>query len=436
MPNIVAIVGRPNVGKSTFFNRLTGEPNAIMDDTSGVTRDRHYGHADWLGKYFTVIDTGGYVKGSDDIFEAQIREQVELAIEEADVILFVVDAHVGVHPLDEDFAVYLRRYKKPIILVANKADTGAYANNTGEFYSLGMGEIYPISSQNGSGTGDLLDEVVKHFPDEGVEDPDAGIPRIAILGRPNVGKSSFVNTLLGKNRSIVTNIAGTTRDSVDARYKAFGKEFILTDTAGLRRKAKVTEDIEFYSVLRAVRALERSDVVILMLDAEQGLEAQDMKILGMAVENNKGVIILVNKWDLIENKTSKTASDFEKEIREKINMMNYIPIMFISVHEKQRIYQAIEKAVNIFENMKTKIPTSQLNDALLPEIAHYPPPATKGKVIGIKYVTQLPTKSVSFAFFCNLPQYVGDSYKRFLENRLRENFDFEGIPINIVCKSK
>jgi GTPase len=348
----------------------------------------------------------------------------------------VVDAHVGVHPLDEDFAVYLRRYKKPVILVANKADTGAHANNTGEFYSLGMGEIYPISSQNGSGTGDLLDVVISHFPDEGIEDPDAGIPRIAILGRPNVGKSSFVNTLLGKNRSIVTDIAGTTRDSIDARYKAFGKEFILTDTAGLRKKAKVSEDIEFYSVLRSVRALERSDVVILMLDAQQGLESQDMKILGMAVENNKGVIILVNKWDLIENKTSKTASDFEKEIREKINMMNYIPIMFISVQEKQRIFQAIEKAVNIFENMKTKIPTSQLNDALLPEIAHYPPPATKGKVIGIKYVTQLPTKSVSFAFFCNLPQYVGDSYKRFLENRLRENFDFEGIPINIVCKSK
>jgi GTP-binding protein len=407
-----------------------------MDDQSGVTRDRHYGHAEWQGTYFTVIDTGGYVSGSDDVFEAQIREQVELAIEEADVVLFVVDAHVGMHPLDEEFAKQLRRFKKPSLLVANKADTGAYANSTGEFYALGMGDVFPISAQNGSGTGDLLDKICEFFPDDGVEDPDAGIPRIAILGRPNVGKSSFVNTLLGKNRSIVTNIAGTTRDSIDARYKAYGKEFILTDTAGLRRKAKVNEDIEFYSVLRSVRALERSDIIILMLDAQQGMESQDLKILSMAIENNKGVLILVNKWDLVENKTSKTTQEFEKQIRESMHMVSYLPIMFISVQEKQRIFQAIEKAIHIFENMKTKIPTSELNNKLLPEIEYYPPPATKGKHIQIKYITQLPTKSVSFAFFCNLPQYIKDPYKRFLENKLREHFDFEGIPINIVCKNK
>lgn len=435
MANIVAIVGRPNVGKSTFFNRLVGERDAIMDDMSGVTRDRHYGYAEWCGKFFTVIDTGGYVHGSDDIFERQIREQVELALDEASVILFIVDAHVGLHHLDEEFAQRLRKSKKPIFLVVNKADNASYSQMAGDFYSLGMGEPFPISSQSGSGTGELLDAVVANFQEEGVENPDEGIPRIAILGRPNAGKSSFVNTLLGKTRSIVTDIAGTTRDSIDARYNTFGKEFIITDTAGLRKKPKVTEDIEFYSLMRAVKALENSDVCVVMIDAERGLEAQDMHIIGMAEEKRKGIVILVNKWDLIEKDTN-TAHKFETEIKEKIKPLTYIPILFVSVLNKQRIYQAIELIVRVYENMHKKISTSELNDKMLPEIAHYPPPAVKGKYLKIKYITQLPTNSVSFAFFCNLPQYIKDSYKNYLENRLREHFDLVGVPVNIICKAK
>ena len=435
MSNIVAIVGRPNVGKSTLFNRLVGERNAIMDDQSGVTRDRHYGYAEWCGKFFTVIDTGGYVHGSDDIFERQIQEQVELALEEANVIFFVVDAHTGLHHLDEEFANKMRKARKPVFLVLNKADNFNHAQMAGEFYALGMGEVYPISSQNGSGTGELLDEMVKHFPEEGIENPDEGIPRIAILGRPNAGKSSFVNMLLGKTRSIVTDIAGTTRDAVDARYNTFGQEFILTDTAGLRKKPKVTEDIEFYSTMRSIKALENSDVCVIMIDAERGLEAQDMTIIGMAEEQRKGIVILVNKWDLIEKDTS-TAKKFEDAIKEKIQPLTYIPILFISVLNKQRVFQAVELIVKVYENMNKKIQTSVLNDKMLPEIAKYPPPAMKGKYLHIKYITQLPTKSVSFAFFCNLPQYIKDPYKGYLENKIRQHFDFVGVPINIICKAK
>ena len=435
MANIVAIVGRPNVGKSTLFNRLIGTRTAIMDDMSGVTRDRHYGYAEWTGKYFSVIDTGGYVHNSDDIFEEAINEQVELAIEEASVILFVVDVFAGLHPLDEEFASKLRRSKKPIYVVGNKADTTERSQMTGEFYALGLGDIYPVSSQNGSGTGELLDQVVTHFEDVGLEDPNEGIPRISIIGRPNVGKSSFVNVLLGKQRSIVTDIAGTTRDAVDARYNAFGKEFILTDTAGLRKKAKVHEDIEFYSVIRSVRALEASDVCIVMVDATQGLESQDMSIIGLADRNRKGIVLLVNKWDLIEKDTN-TAKKFEEDIRSKMGALHYIPIIFISVLNKQRIFKAIEKAIEVFENKSKKVPTSELNDKLLRDIENFPPPSIKGKIVRIKYITQLPTHTVTFAFFCNLPQYIQTSYERFLENKIREYFGFDGVPINLVFRQK
>ena len=436
MANIVAIVGRPNVGKSTFFNRLVGTRNAIMDDISGVTRDRHYGFSEWSGNYFSVIDTGGYVTGSDDIFEEAIRDQVNLAIEEATVIIFMVDTVAGLTPLDEEFAEVLRKSNKPIFLVANKADTGSKAQDASEFYSLGMGEIHPISSQSGSGTGDLLDEVIKHFSDEGIEDPDAGIPKISILGRPNVGKSSFVNVLLGKERSIVTEIAGTTRDAINSRYNAFGKEFIITDTAGLRKKAKVKDNIEFYSVMRSIRSLEDSDVCIVMIDATQGFESQDMNIVGLAHKNKKGIVILVNKWDLIENKETNTAKKFETQIREKLAPHHYIPIIFISVHEKQRIFKAIEKAIEVYHNRLQKVPTSKLNDVMLKEIEAYPPPAVKAKYVKIKYVTQLPTHTPTFAFFCNLPQYIKEPYERYLENKLRSHFNFEGVPVTLVFREK
>lgn len=436
MANIIAIVGRPNVGKSTLFNRLIGRREAIMDDVSGVTRDRHYGHSDWVGKYFAVIDTGGYVTGSDDIFEAEIREQVEIAMNEATVILFLVDAEEGIHPLDEEFAKILRRSKKPIMLVANKSDNTSRYHHSAEFYNLGMGEVYPISSQSGSGTGELLDELVKFFPEEGVEDPDAGIPRISILGRPNVGKSSFLNTILGYKRSIVTDIAGTTRDAINARYKAYGNDFIIVDTAGLRRRSRVTEDIEFYSTLRSVQALEDSDVCIIMIDATRGMEMQDLHLINMAEKARKGIVILVNKWDLIENKDNNTAAKIEADMRERIANMSYIPIMFISVMTKQRIFQAIEKAIHVYNNKNNKVATSQLNEVMLAEIESYPPPAIKGKYIKIKYITQLPSRTPSFAFFCNLPQYIQPAYERYLENRLRENFDFEGVPVNLFFRQK
>ena len=437
MANIVAIVGRPNVGKSTLFNRLVEERKAIEDNMSGVTRDRHYGHAQWSGKYFSVIDTGGYVTGSDDLYEAEIRKQVKLAIEEADVILFVVDCHDGLTDLDEEFANELRSNKKPLYVVANKADNQEKSFMANEFYSLGLTdlEIFPIAAASGSGTGDLLDAVITHFEEDGVEDPDADIPKISILGRPNAGKSSFLNALLGQERSIVTNEAGTTRDAIHTRYKFFGKDFIITDTAGIRKKAKVKEDIEFYSVMRSLRTLEESDVVIVMLDATRGLEAQDVNLISLAIKNNKGVLIMVNKWDLIE-KDHKTMNKIKEDMLDRLGEHKWIPIIFTSVTEKQRIFQAIELAVKVYENKTRRVTTSKLNDILLQEIEKYPPPAWKGKYIKIKYVTQLPTKNPVFAFFCNLPQYIKEPYTRFLENRLRENFDFEGVPVKIVYKNK
>ncbi|GGG31124.1 ribosome biogenesis GTPase Der [Pontibacter amylolyticus] len=434
--NIIAIVGRPNVGKSTLFNRLVGRRQAIMDNESGVTRDRSYGHGDWIGKYFTVIDTGGYVHGSDDIFEGEINKQVELAIKEADVILFMVDVEAGVTSLDEEFANVLRRTDKPIYVVANKADTNARAHQMGEFYALGLGiDIFPVSSQSGSGTGELLDEVVKHFKTDGTEDPDAGIPRLAVLGRPNVGKSSFVNMLLGVERNIVTDIAGTTRDAIDSRYNAFGKEFIIVDTAGLRRKSKVSEDIEFYSVMRSVRALEDADVCIVMLDATRGIESQDVNIISLAEKNRKGIVILVNKWDMVE-KDTHTTKEFEEKILEAIAPIKYVPIIFTSVVTKQRVHKAVETAMEVYEQKTRKISTSKLNDKILPDIERYPPPSVKGKFIKIKYVTQLPTHNPTFAFFCNLPQYVKEPYTRYLENSIRKHFGFEGVPIKVLFKKK
>lgn len=435
MANIVAIVGRPNVGKSTFFNRLVEQRQAIMDDMPGVTRDRHYGYAEWTGKFFTVIDTGGYVTGSDDKFESQIRQQVELALDECTAVIFMVDCQSGLTGYDKEFAKIIRRSKKPVFIAANKADTPNKAVEASEFYELGMGEVFPISAENGSGSGELLDELIKIFPSEGVEDPDAGIPKIAILGRPNVGKSSFLNVLLGTERSIVTDEAGTTRDAIHSRYKMYGNDFILIDTAGIRKKSKVHQDVEFYSVLRSLRALEESDVCIVLVDAERGLESQDVNIIVLAHKQSKGIVIMVNKWDLVE-KDSKTADKFKKDILEKLAPIDYIPIMFASVLTKQRIFQVIEKAVTVFNNKTKRVSTSEINDALLPEIAHYPPPALKGKLVQIKYITQIKAKSPAFAFFCNLPQYIQPSYTRFLENRLREKFDFEGVPIRLFFRKK
>ncbi|MFC5626301.1 ribosome biogenesis GTPase Der [Algoriphagus winogradskyi] len=437
MANIVAIVGRPNVGKSTLFNRLVEERKAIEDNMSGVTRDRHYGHAQWAGKFFSVIDTGGYVTGSEDMYEAEIRKQVKLAIEEADVILFIVDCHTGLTDLDSEFAKELRSSKKPIYVVANKADNQEKSFAMHEFYALGVSdfEVYPVASASGSGTGELLDAVITHFEDEGIEDPDADTPKISILGRPNAGKSSFLNALIGKDRSIVTDEAGTTRDSIHTRYQLYGQDFIITDTAGIRKKSKVTEDVEFYSVMRSLRTLEESDVVIVMVDATRGLEAQDMNLISLAIKNNKGVMIMVNKWDLIE-KDHKTMGKIKDDMLEKLGENKWIPIIFTSVVEKQRIFQAIELAVKVYENKTRRIPTSKLNDVMLAEIERYPPPAWKGKYIKIKYSTQLPTKNPVFAFFCNLPQYIKSPYTRYLENRLRENFDFEGVPVKIIYKNK
>lgn len=437
MANIVAIVGRPNVGKSTLFNRLVEERKAIEDNMSGVTRDRHYGHAQWCGKFFSVIDTGGYVTGSEDLYEAEIRKQVKLAIEEADVVLFVVDCHDGMTDLDEEFANELRSNKKPLYVVANKADNQEKAFMAHEFYSLGLTdlEIFPIAAASGSGTGELLDAIITHFEEDGIEDPDADIPKISILGRPNAGKSSFLNALLGQERSIVTDEAGTTRDAIHTRYKFFGKDFIITDTTGIRKKAKVKEDVEFYSVMRSLRTLEESDVVIVMIDATRGLEAQDVNLISLAIKNNKGVLIMVNKWDLIE-KDHKTMNKIKEDMLDRLGEHKWIPIIFTSVTEKQRIFQAIELAVKVYENKTRRVTTSKLNDILLQEIEKYPPPSWKGKYIKIKYVTQLPTKNPVFAFFCNLPQYIKEPYTRFLENRLRENFDFEGVPVKIVYKNK
>ncbi|NOT75005.1 MAG: ribosome biogenesis GTPase Der [Cyclobacteriaceae bacterium] len=435
MANIIAIVGRPNVGKSTFFNRLVEAREAIMDDMPGVTRDRHYGYAQWVGKYFTVIDTGGYVTGSDDKFESQIRRQVEMAIEEATAVIFMVDARDGLTGYDKEFANIIRKSKKPVFVAANKADTPDKAILANEFYALGMGEVYPVSAENGGGSGELLDELVKVFEADDVEDPNAGIPKIAILGRPNVGKSSYLNVLLGVERSIVTDEAGTTRDAVHSRYRMFGNDFILIDTAGIRKRNKVHEDIEFYSVLRSLRALEECDVAIVVIDASRGMESQDVSILSLAQKQGKGIVIMMNKWDLIE-KDSKTADNIRKEMVEKLMPMDYLPIIFASATEKQRIFQVVEKAMEVYKNKVKKIPTSQLNDALLPEIIHYPPAATKGKHIQIKYITQVNAATPTFAFFCNLPQYIQESYQRFLENKLRENFDFTGVPLRLFFRKK
>ncbi|TAE14226.1 MAG: ribosome biogenesis GTPase Der [Bacteroidetes bacterium] len=435
MSNIVAIVGRPNVGKSTLFNRLTQTRSAIMDNTSGVTRDRLYGQVEWVGHFFTIIDTGGYVVGSEDTFEDAIRSQVAIAIEEADVVLFVVDCALGITDMDKEFALVLRRYKKKVIITANKADEPSQGFNASEFYELGLGDVYPISAANGSGSGELLDEVVKHLPTEGVEDPYGHLPKIAILGRPNAGKSSLLNVLVGKERSIVTDIAGTTRDSVDTIYKGYGNEFVLTDTAGIRRKSRVNEDLEFYSVLRSVRALENSDVCIVVLDASRGIEAQDVSIISLAHSKGKGMVIMVNKWDLVEKDTN-SAKKFTDLIYEKIAPIAYPPIIFTSVLEKQRIFQVIEKAIEVYECRKTKIPTSKLNQKMLPEVEYHKPPTVKGKYIKIKYITQIPGSCPTFAYFCNLPQYIPDSYKRYLENKMRTHFNFEGVPLQIFFRKK
>lgn len=433
MSNIVAIVGRPNVGKSTLYNRLTETRKAIVDDFSGVTRDRHYGVAEWTNKHFTVIDTGGYVAHSDDVFESAIREQVLIAIEEASIILFMVDVLTGITDLDDDIAKILRRSNKPVFVVVNKVDNNDRLNETSVFYSLGLGEIYPLSSISGSGTGELLDEVVKHFEEE--EETENELPKYAIVGRPNVGKSSLINALIGRERNIVTPIAGTTRDSIHIHYNQFGHEFMLIDTAGLRKKTKVKENIEFYSVMRTIKALEEADVVILMIDAVEGIESQDINIFHLAEKNKKGVVILVNKWDLIE-KNSKTIGVFEDQIHQKIAPFTDVPIVFTSVVEKQRIYKSLEAASKVYDNKLKKIPTSKLNDVMLPVIENYPPPAVKGKYVKIKYITQINGSSPMFAFFCNLPQYIKEPYKRFLENKLREHFDFSGVPIQIFFRQK
>jgi len=435
MANIIAIVGRPNVGKSTLFNRLVEKRQAIMDNESGVTRDRHYGYGQWTGKHFTVIDTGGYVTGSDDVFEGAIRDQVVEAMNEASVILFMADCHDGLTDLDKDFAKVVRGLKKPVYVVANKADTAEWSYQSHEFYGLGIGDVFPISAANGSGTGEILDEVVKHFQDDGIENPEGDIPRIAILGRPNAGKSSFLNALLGKERTIVTDVAGTTRDSINTHYKLFGKDFILTDTAGIRKKSKVHEDIEFYSVMRALQSLQDSDVCIVMVDATRNLEAQDVNIISLALKYKKGVMLMINKWDLIE-KDTKTMNKFIAEIDEKLGQNTWIPKIFTSVTEKKRIFQAIEMAVRVYENRHRKVTTSELNEAILPEIERYPPPAIKGKYVKIKYITQLPTSTPTIAFFCNLPQYIKAPYEGYLENKIREHFDFEGTPIKLVFRKK
>ncbi len=436
MPNILALVGRPNVGKSTLFNRLTKRRMAIIDPTAGVTRDRHYGKSDWNGITFSVIDTGGYIKDSDDVFELQIREQIEIAIEEADVILFMVDAMEGITPMDEVMADLLRRKGKPYLLVANKADNARLMNDSSVFYALGVEEVFPVSSINGSGTGDLLDVAVSKFKQKEEEEMDPDIPKFAVVGRPNVGKSSLVNALLGQERNIVTNIPGTTRDSIYTRYNQFGLDFYLVDTAGLRKKGKVQENIEFYSVMRSVRAIELADVCILLVDATTPFESQDLNIFSLAARNNKGVVILVNKWDLVHNKDHNSAKNYEQQIRERIAPFTDVPVIFTAVPQKQRIFKAIETAVAVFYSRRKKIPTAKLNDVMLPLIQKNPPPATKGKYIKIKYVTQLPTHYPSFAFFCNLPQYVKEPYMRFLENQIRSKWDFSGVPIKVYCRKK
>ncbi|MBK3518300.1 ribosome biogenesis GTPase Der [Carboxylicivirga marina] len=434
MGNIVAIVGRPNVGKSTLFNRLTGTRQAIVNEEAGVTRDRLYGKAFWNGVDFSVIDTGGYATNSDDIFEEAIRRQVVIAIEEADIVVFVVDVVTGITDYDEGVADLLRRSQKPVLMVVNKVDNSERITESSYFYSLGLEHLYPISAINGAGTGDFLDKLVSMFPkDENEEELD--LPKFTIVGRPNAGKSSIINAFIGEERNIVTPISGTTRDSIFTRYNKFGHDFYLVDTAGLRKKSKVNEDLEFYSVMRAIRAIENADVCMLMIDATRGFEAQDQKIFNLIQRNKKGIVVLVNKWDLIE-KDTHTVKKFEAMVREAMAPYTDFPIVFTSATTKQRIHKAIEEALQVYENKNLKITTSKLNDTLLPLIDRFPPPSTKGKFIKIKYITQLPTHSPTFAFFCNLPQYIKDPYKRFLENKIREYWNFNGLPVNIILRKK
>ena len=436
--NLVAIVGRPNVGKSTLFNRLVGNRQAIVDETAGVTRDRHYGKCEWCGHEFSVVDTGGFTSNSEDVFEGEIRKQVLIAIEECDLVLFMVEAATGITDFDEEIADILRRCKKPVILTVNKVDTGDKMYDSYQFYGLGLGDPISIAAATGSGTGDLLDLVVERLPKEtrDVADPYEGLPRFTIVGKPNVGKSSLTNALLGEERNIVTPVAGTTRDAIASHYNKFGHEFMIVDTAGLRKKAKVNEDLEFYSVLRSIRAIENSDVCILMIDATSGIEAQDMAIFNLIIRNKKGCVIVVNKWDLVPNKTSNTMKEYKAAIEKRIAPTSDIPIIFTSATNKQRIMDVLVAAEHVFANYSRRIPTSQLNEVMLPEIENYPPPAWKGKYIKIKYITQLPTPSPSFAFFCNLPQYIRDPYKRFLENKLRSHFDFTGCILQVFVRQK
>ena len=436
MSNIVAIVGRPNVGKSTLFNRLTESRDAIVKEVSGVTRDRIYGKGEWNGYQFSVIDTGGYATTKEDIFEGEIRKQVQIAIEEATVIVFMVDVMTGIVEMDQTVAQLLRKSKKPVLIAANKVDNTDRVGLSSEFYTFGLGEVFDLSATNGSGTGEILDELVKYFnkEDESIREEDS-LPRIAIVGRPNVGKSSMVNALTGQERNIVTDISGTTRDAIHTRYKSFGFDFLLIDTAGIRKKAKVTEDIEYYSVLRSVRTIENADVCMFMIDASEGIQKQDLSIFYMIEKNSKGVVVLVNKWDLIE-KDQNTMVKFEADLREQLAPFNDVPIIFTSAIEKQRIHRALETAMRVFENRTRKIATHELNEVMLDIIATTPPPAIKGKYVRIKFVTQLPTHAPAFAFFCNLPQYITEAYKRFIENRLRERFDFEGVPIKIFFRKK
>ena len=434
MSAIVAIVGRPNVGKSTFFNRLIKRREAIVDAVSGVTRDRHYGKTDWNGVSFSVIDTGGYLAGGDDSFEKEINKQVALAIDEADAIIFMVNVEEGLTGMDESVAELLRKCRKPILVAVNKVDSNNRRNDMHEFYALGFEHLYALSSVNGSGTGELLDDLVALLPEKEKQEENT-LPHFAVVGRPNAGKSSFINALIGEDRYIVTDIAGTTRDAIDTKYNRFGFEFNLVDTAGIRRKAKVKEDLEFYSVMRSIRAIEHSDVCILMLDATRGFESQDANIFWLAQRNRKGIVILVNKWDLVE-KENNTAKEYEAVIRKEIEPFTDVPILFVSALNKQRIYKAIETAVAVYNNRTKRIPTRKLNEVMLPIIENYPPPAIKGKYIKIKFCTQLPTPMPQFAFFANLPQYVKDPYRRFIENKLRENFDFNGVPIDVYFRQK
>ena len=436
MSNIVAIVGRPNVGKSTLFNRFLERREAIVDSTSGVTRDRHYGKSDWNGIEFTVIDTGGYEVNTDDIFQEEISKQVQLAIDEATSIIFMLNVEEGLTDTDQEIHEMLRRSNKPVYVTVNKVDSATEELAATEFYQLGIEKYYTLSSATGSGTGELLDDIVNEFPTTEYKDPFEGLPKITIAGRPNVGKSTLTNALLDVERNIVTDIAGTTRDSIETLYNKFGHEFVLVDTAGMRRKAKVKEDLEFYSVMRSIRSIEYSDVVIIMVDATLGWESQDMNIFGLAQKNRKGIVIVVNKWDLVEDKKTNTALDFENQIKERIGQFTDIPILFVSALTKQRILRTVEVAMEVYENRAKKIKTSKLNEVMLPIFEHTPPPAIKGKYVKIKYCVQLPTPSPQFVFFCNLPQYVKESYKRFTENQLRKEFGFTGVPIEIYFRQK